>query len=355
MSEQDQSESALAPSPSRTLLTARESLGMSQKEVADRLYLTTAFIRYIDDGEFDRLPKKAFIKGYLRSYAKVVGLSGDDVVAMYDVELEAQEPAPKMKGVTDEQVGSASITGPVMQTGVIALIVFVLVVGGIWYLVTDSEDSSAVTVTQPSVTQPAQEDSPNTDFGFVLPAGEAEEDASVSVIEAQAEAASSVNEQEGQVDSGNDTRMAESIPETIPETTPESVPGADETGAASGPAATAEVADTVSGISVSASDEPAIERTSDGVRNFIKVDAGGFDQLELSFPDECWVEVEDDQIGLVYSDLNRSGDVLTVYGTAPFNVLLGKATGVEMLYNGRPFDLAPFVGQDDTAKVTVNE
>ncbi|MFT7221355.1 MAG: cytoskeleton protein RodZ [Candidatus Azotimanducaceae bacterium] len=75
--------------------------------------------------------------------------------------------------------------------------------------------------------------------------------------------------------------------------------------------------------------------------------------MVLSFKEECWVEIEDSEHGRVYSDLNRAGDVLTVYGTTPFKVLLGKATGVEMIYNGRPFDLASYVGSDNTAKLTV--
>ena len=102
-------------------------------------------------------------------------------------------------------------------------------------------------------------------------------------------------------------------------------------------------------------DSVKFERTTDGTRSFVTVDASGFDQLELSFKDECWVEISDNQFGLIYNDLNRPNDVLTIYGTAPFKVLLGKATGVEMIYNGRPFELEPFVSRDRTAKLTVSD
>jgi len=101
--------------PSELLAEARQRLGLSQKEVADKLYLTTSFIKYIDAGEFSSLPKPAFIKGYLRTYARVVNLSGDEIVALYDVELEIAEPTPEMRGVTEEDVGTASITGPVCK------------------------------------------------------------------------------------------------------------------------------------------------------------------------------------------------------------------------------------------------
>ena len=103
------------------------------------------------------------------------------------------------------------------------------------------------------------------------------------------------------------------------------------------------------------SEEILFERTSDGERSFITVDAGGFDQLEISFTDECWIEVGDSEQGLIYHDLNDDGDVLTIYGTGPFEILLGRATGVEMIYNGRSFDVEPYINQDKTAKLTVSD
>ena len=38
------------------------------------------------------------------------------------------------------------------------------------------------------------------------------------------------------------------------------------------------------------------------------MDASGPDQLELLFSDECWVEIEDSQFGLIYNDLNQAND-----------------------------------------------
>ena len=143
-------ESSAIRGASTRLSEAREKMGFSQKEVADKLYLTTTFIRYIDDGEFERIPKPAFIKGYLRSYARVVELSGDEIVALYEAELEAAEPTPEIRGVTEEKVGTASITGPVLQTGLIGLVGLMLVMALIWWLSTDTDSESR----KPVVTQP---------------------------------------------------------------------------------------------------------------------------------------------------------------------------------------------------------
>ena len=360
--------------PSELLVEARQRLGLSQKEVADKLYLTTSFIQYIDAGEFSNLPKPAFIKGYLRSYARVVDLSGDEIVALYDAERQITEPTPVIRGVTEEEVGTVSITGPVLQIGLIGLGGLALVVAVIWWIVFDPEEETPLSVAQPGVSQPAAQDSSEAAFDFVLPPQEGAALQSQQVSQAQA-----VPDQTGlelQVAMTETLRAIDTVEHALAETVAESqevsaIPVTEESiqeavtePSISGPSisepSTSEPS--TSGPSTSEQDSPGVvavadsvkfERTTDGTRSFVTVDAGGFDQLELLFRDECWVEIADNQFGLIYNDLNQVNDVLTIYGTAPFKVLLGKATGVEMIYNGRPIELEPFISRDRTAKLTV--
>ncbi|MBT3833529.1 MAG: DUF4115 domain-containing protein [Gammaproteobacteria bacterium] len=355
--------------PSELLAEARQRLGLSQKEVADKLYLTTSFIKYIDAGEFSSLPKPAFIKGYLRTYARVVNLSGDEIVALYDAELEIAEPTPEMRGVTEEDVGTASITGPVLQTGLIGLGGLALVVSVIWWLVSDPEEEMPLSVTQPGVSQPATQDSSEAAFDFEIATQEGAALQSEQV--SQAPALPDQTGLESQIAMTETLRAIDTVEQALAETVAESP----EVSAI--PATEASIQEALSEQSISepSNSEPStseqssseqdsprvvavadsvkFERTTDGARSFVTVDASGFDQLELSFRDECWVEITDNQFGLIYNDLNKVNDVLTIYGTAPFKVLLGKATGVEMIYNGRPFELEPFISRDRTAKLTV--
>ena len=360
--------------PSELLVEARQRLGLSQKEVADKLYLTPSFIKYIDAGEFSSLPKPAFIKGYLRIYARVVDLSGDEIVALYEAELQITETTPEIRGVTEENVGTASITGPVLQTGLIGLGGLALVVAVIWWIVSDPEEETPLSVAQSGVSQPATQDSSEAVFDFVLPPQEGAALQSEQVSQAQA-----VPDQTGLE---SQVAMTETLPaidtlehalaETVAESrevsaipvTEESIQEAATEQSISEPSISEPSISepSASGQSTSEQDSPGVvavadsvkfERTTDGARSFVTVDASGFDQLELSFRDECWVEIADNQFGLIYNDLHQVNDVLTIYGTAPFKVLLGKATGVEMIYNGRPFELEPFIRRDRTAKLTV--
>lgn len=351
----EQELSAAVKGPSELLVEARERLGFSQKEVADKLYLTTTFIKYIDEGEFTSIPKPAFIKGYLRTYARVVELSGDEIVALYEAELQAAEPTPEMRGVTEEKVGTASITGPVLQTGLIGLGGLALVIAFIWWLVSDPEEETPQSIEQPAISQSESQDTPEADFDFVLPA---QGDAMVQSEQVSPEQAESL-----QAMAASQAELAETMvaidaverpqAETVADTQEESaIVAAVESTPEAAPTEQPLSEKDRTGVVV---DSVKFERTTDGTRSFVTVDASGFDQLELSFRDECWVEIEDNQFGLIYNDLNRANDVLTIYGTAPFNLLLGKATGVEMIYNGRPFELEPFVSEDRTAKLTVSD
>ena len=46
---------------SSLLFSARKELGLSQKDVADMLFLQVTFIQRIDEGSFQKLPKRAYL------------------------------------------------------------------------------------------------------------------------------------------------------------------------------------------------------------------------------------------------------------------------------------------------------
>ena len=310
---------------SELLVAARQKSGLSQKDVADQLYLTTVFIRYIDEGAFHRIPKPAFIKGYLRSYARVVEASGDEIVGRYENELQEAEENVQIRGVTEETVGSANFTGPVLQTGLISLVGITLVIGIVWWLSSSSSDRQGeVPVLVKSQPESSSSDDTDTseamDFEFVLREQKAAPSGSVDdvVIEEQIQqvhaSAMETNMQTGdlvQVEASNEADS--SIDLTVKEV--------------------------------------SFEQNIDGGINYIELDAGGFDEIEVTFSDECWLEIEDADGEPIYGDLNKAGDVLRVYGIAPFRMLFGRADSVSVLFNGDEVDIARFTTSEKWAKV----
>ena len=65
------------------LRRAREKRRMSVEEISRSTRLPMDSVSRIETDRFDELPGEVFVRGFLKSYAKAVGLSPDDVLARY--------------------------------------------------------------------------------------------------------------------------------------------------------------------------------------------------------------------------------------------------------------------------------
>jgi cytoskeletal protein RodZ len=61
----------------------REARRMSLEEVARAPRVTLASMERLEAGQFDELPGEVFVRGFLRSYARAVDVSCDEVLARY--------------------------------------------------------------------------------------------------------------------------------------------------------------------------------------------------------------------------------------------------------------------------------
>ncbi|MEN6081622.1 DUF4115 domain-containing protein, partial [Chromobacterium piscinae] len=76
----------------------------------------------------------------------------------------------------------------------------------------------------------------------------------------------------------------------------------------------------------------------------------GADKVSINVKDAAWVSVQDaDGRRLIYKVM-QPGDPAEVVGTAPFKVVIGNASQVELSYNGKPVDLADKI-KGTTAKI----
>lgn len=66
------------------LKNAREALNMSDKDAAARLHLNVKFINIMETEDFQNGPPVTFIRGYMRSYAKMLNLPVEEVDAAID-------------------------------------------------------------------------------------------------------------------------------------------------------------------------------------------------------------------------------------------------------------------------------
>ena len=71
------------------LRAAREAQAYSVAEVAERLFLSSSQVNAIEQGSYEHLPAEVFVKGYLRSYAKLLKLDPVQILAQYQPPVEA--------------------------------------------------------------------------------------------------------------------------------------------------------------------------------------------------------------------------------------------------------------------------
>jgi cytoskeletal protein RodZ len=115
---QDQLPVTLLPAFSRWLKQERELRDLSPEEIAAATKVTLAVIEALESGEEGRMPPRAYVVGYLRSYAAAAGLDADEVVLRWQ---EAASQAPETPARRRRQLAPVLLAAAVL--GVVAAMV----------------------------------------------------------------------------------------------------------------------------------------------------------------------------------------------------------------------------------------
>jgi cytoskeletal protein RodZ len=107
------------------LKTHREARNVSLSDIAESSKISTRFLQALESDRFDALPAEVFVRGFLREYARIVGLDRDEVVNLYLVASEAQREAvvPAVAPATTRRDSS------VIGYGLLVAAVLVLLLG----------------------------------------------------------------------------------------------------------------------------------------------------------------------------------------------------------------------------------
>ena len=118
--------------PGETLRQARESNGWSLAEVALKLNLTVNSLSNLEAGAFDKLPGHTFARGYIRAYAKLLGMDQTVLVQQFDQSTgtDSQGSAVHSLGRIEEPV---RVSHTILR--IVSLLLLIAVIGGgfIWW------------------------------------------------------------------------------------------------------------------------------------------------------------------------------------------------------------------------------
>lgn len=289
-----------AKGPGEQLRQARLALKLAPEDVAQILHLSPRQIMALENDDYAHLPGPTYIRGYLRGYAQLLGLSPEAVVAAYGGLPAAAPKVDLAKLAPEPQINSDHEGMRFATLGVVALVFGLAVV---WWL--GREDSNPkpvpVTVGQPPEVAPATGAAPP-------PAGEVPADGANGKSGAAPVAAP--------IPANADAQAAKSA----------AVPAVPKPVAPTTPANAAPAVATVAPKTVTPPNP---------------VPAGPRERLVLTASADSWADVRDAQQNKLLYETLHPGQTVTIEGRAPIAVFLGNADGVKLEYNGKPFDITP--------------
>ncbi|EHI9241089.1 cytoskeleton protein RodZ [Vibrio vulnificus] len=300
---QDSATESLAIEQVGTLLKRkRESMGYTQKQVADRLRLRVNVIEQIDDNQFESGQVATFTRGYLRSYARLVGLDEKIILDALDYTGDAQYQEQEMQSFSRK-------TNTEKHNSRIMLItwgIFIIITGisSLWWWQNQQENSLAQSVNQATQLEDAVIE-------------ESEPPLIDDVVMQEMDATTESNEQ-NEASSEESPASPESV-EALEVETLEPIVEAE--------------ADAESQVEPQAA---VVEVTSEVPQ------ANGETALTMAFRSDCWVQVKDASGKTLISGIRKSGQDLNLSGQAPFNVILGAPEGVTMTFASEPVDLSRY-------------
>ena len=117
---------------SARLRAAREMQGLTTADIAARTRITLRHVEALDRGDLAALPGRPYVLGFVRSYARVVGLNEADLSALARSELDAVAAPPAPRAVHQYDVDDPAKT-PSRSVIWLALLLFVavLLAGGV--------------------------------------------------------------------------------------------------------------------------------------------------------------------------------------------------------------------------------
>ncbi len=320
--------------PGETLRQARESNGWSLAEVALKLNLTVSSLSNLEAGAFDKLPGHTFARGYIRTYAKLLGMDQAVLVQQFD-----QSTGTDSKGSNVHSLGRIEEPVRVSHTilRIVSLLLLVAVVGGgfAWWQDQTSQRTKDVVSLTPEHVEVEGADGTTQ----IHPLDEPEDQA---VAEGQTDNATALALPQAETAA---PAPAETPAPVAPVTAP--IVATPATPAPAAPVAAAPAAPAAPAV-------PAVPAPTAAAPVPAAPAVAGQGQVQLQFTADCWTQVTDGAGKVLLSGLKRKGDSVSVSGKPPFSVRLGYARGAQVSYNGQAVNVAPFTS-GETARLKLGQ
>lgn len=292
------------------LKAGRKKVGLSEIEIAQELRIDLEQVQGLENNQYEGLSSAVFVKGYVRNYARLVGLDPTPLIVAIE---KGGIQSPALASLSDAlhssegrhgQKSSVPISGILTGVGVaIGLAMLGFVGERMYYLAMESTAGSEINL-------PAEKSSNAQDTSFA------------SVVSGEKEQVRATENGLANTTTKDSVALLSSVKSVQEE----------------------QLAD-VSVESTQAVAQIAKNNVSTGVESnrveaseehFISEHTG---VMTLHFSADSWAEVYDAEQARLVSRIGKAGSTATIEGVPPFSLVLGFAPGVSVKYNGESVDV----------------
>ncbi len=261
--------------PGERCRKAREAMGWTTAEAAKRMHLSQTYLLALEADDYERLPEATFVKGYLKNYARLLGLPADEVANTFQ-QMVNEDAFDKPLELPSLPRKPALLGRPLVW---VLLLVLIGVLAAIFWPQGSSETGSdALAPVEEMAEEPEQ--SEDIEQPVESEVGEAEPfESAMADVDAKPSA---------EIDAGQE--VADVTDETVAE-------------------------------------EPAVDPDM--------LASNGLDRLVLDLSADCWMEIRDANGRVLRQGVKPAGALMRVDGKAPFSLKIGNAAAIsELFLNG---------------------
>lgn len=310
-------------SPGEILCRARKEKGLAAEEMIIHLGITQRTFNALEQDEYDLLPSPLYVKGYIKRYCSILGVSDTEALAGFDAEVNklglgnSREPVVRLDGQGNERA-----VGRVIGWNIIVpIVVIILLIIFAWmYFSGSNDDVAELSIADAQTIEPFSE------------AGSSGSDQQ-TITESQLENSDDLT----QLKYTDVDGQLEIVQQTI----------------AQQQIAQEESARQESTQRESIQQETIASIVIDKPMPMVSI-APDANVLQISVTQQSWIEILDAKGDILLADLKTSGYRGEVKGKVPFDVILGYAPGVKLTLNGKKVEI-PSVGNDNTAKLKIGD
>jgi cytoskeleton protein RodZ len=292
------------------LINARNAASLNQADIAEQINLPKHIIQSLESDDYSSLPETTYIRGYLRNYARVVGINGEGLVKLY-VDQHYSEP------VVQENRKSKQSYDPAILWSTAAVLTILVGLVVTWWLDNNPISDSVEQLAQQTAQQTTQPSAHSSKVNEAILGGELSENKN---SDQQASQSASTNDN---VVSDNETSLSTAI---VDEAHTEQIVSSDDQEAMA-----------------EASRNPTLLTSLDGVQ-----------VLTVTYTEESWTEIIDSDANTLMQGLIEPGVVRNLSGKPPFEIFLGNSPGVIIEVNGLYFDHSQYSRNNRTARFQVS-